>query len=132
MKMGRHKLVCYYIMNNGYVKEENVFFKRPDESMKNHLKPLFIRGNVGNMGVNKILADGGAAVSLMTHYMLERFGKDDTDTRPHDMVMSNYKGKVGTTMGVIQIDLTVGTITRPTMFMVIKSKANYNMLLGRE
>lgn len=48
------------------------------------------------------------------------------------MVLSNYKGKVITTLGVIQVDLTVGTITMPTMFMVIASKANYNMLLGRE
>jgi len=35
-------------------------------------------------------------------------------------------------MGVIQVNLTVGTITRPTMFMVIASRANYNLLLGRE
>ena len=30
------------------------------------------------------------------------------------------------------MDLTVGSITRPTMFMVIAAKANYNLLLGRE
>lgn len=47
------------------------------------------------------------------------------------MVLSNYEGKVGTTIRVIQVDLKVGTITRPTMFMVIALKANYNLLLGR-
>lgn len=100
--------------------------------MKSHLKPLFIRCKVGNVGVKKILVDGGAMVNLMSHYMLKRIGKDDTNTNPHNMVLSNYEGKVGTKMRVIQVDLTVGTITRPTMFMVIVSKANYNMLLGRE
>jgi len=32
----------------------------------------------------------------------------------------------------IQVELNVGTITRPTLFMVVSSKANFNLLLGRE
>jgi hypothetical protein len=127
-----HRPVCYYVMNNGCVEEQNAFFERPDDSMKAHLKPLFIKGKVENVGVNKILVDGGAAVNLMPHFMLKKIGKDDSDAKPHNMVLSNYEGKVGTTMGVIQVNLTVGTITRPTMFMVIASRANYNLLLGRE
>lgn len=101
MEMARHTPVCYYIMNNGCVEEQNSFFERLYESMKIHLKPLFIRGKVGNVGVNKILVDDGVEVNLMPHYMLKRIGKDETDTRPHNMVMSNYEEKVGTTMGVI-------------------------------
>lgn len=54
------------------------------------------------------------------------------DTKPHNMVLLNYEGNVGTTLGVIQVSLTVGPITRPTMFMVVESKATYNLLLGRE
>lgn len=132
VEMVRHMPVCYDVMNNGCVEEQNSFFERPEEGMKSHLKPLFIRGKVENFGVNKILVDGGADVNLMLHYMLKRIGKDNTDTKPHNMVLSNYEGKLGTTMGVIQVDLTIGTITRSTMFMVIASKANYNLLLGRE
>lgn len=56
----------------------------------------------------------------------------DIDVKPHNMVLSNYEGKIGQTLGVIQVDLTVGSITRPTMFMVIPAKVNYNLLLGRE
>ncbi|XP_050896170.1 uncharacterized protein LOC127102892 [Lathyrus oleraceus] len=127
-----HRPVCYYVMNTGCVEEQNAFFERPDDSMKAHLKPLFIKGKVESVGVNKILVDGGASVNLMPYFMLKRIGKDDSDAKPHNMVLSNYEGKVGTTMGVIQVNLTVGTITRPTMFMVIASRANYNLLLGRE
>lgn len=132
VEMARHKPICYYVMSNGYVKEQNAFFKRPDEAMKNHLKLIFIRGKVENVGINKILVNGRAIVNLMPHFMLKKVGKDKTDTKPHNMVMSNYEGKVGTTMGVIQVDLTICTITRLTMFMVIVSKANYNLLLDRE
>lgn len=48
------------------------------------------------------------------------------------MVLSNYEGKTEQTMGVIQVYVTIGSITRPTMFMVIASKVSYNFLLGRE
>lgn len=58
LEMVRHRPVCYYVMNNGCMEEQNAFFERPDEGMKNHLKPLFIRGKVENVGVNKILVDG--------------------------------------------------------------------------
>lgn len=55
MEIERHKPVCCYVMNNGYVEEQNAFFERPYESMKSHLKPLFIRGKVGNVGVIRSL-----------------------------------------------------------------------------
>ena len=48
------------------------------------------------------------------------------------MVLSNYEGGIGTIMGVIQLDLKVGLILRPTVFLVISAKPNYNLLLGRE
>ena len=48
------------------------------------------------------------------------------------MVLSNYDEGIGTTMGVIQLDLKVGKILQPTMFMFISTKPNYNILLGRE
>lgn len=48
------------------------------------------------------------------------------------MVLSNYEEKTSNIMGVVQIDLAVGTTTRSTLFMVIDSKTNFNLLLGRE
>lgn len=42
IEMAAHKPVCYYVMNNGCVEEQNSFFERPDEAIKSHLKPLFI------------------------------------------------------------------------------------------
>lgn len=39
-EMANHRPVCYYVMNNGCVS----FFERPDEAMKIHMKPFFVRG----------------------------------------------------------------------------------------
>jgi hypothetical protein len=82
--------------------------------------------------VNKVLVDGGAAVNLMQQSSLKRIGKFDTDLKPHNIVLSNCEGKSGHSLGAIQVDLAVGSITSPTLFMVVPSKANFNCLLGRE
>ncbi|XP_050908094.1 uncharacterized protein LOC127121688 [Lathyrus oleraceus] len=130
--MVSHKSVCYYVMNNGCVEEQNAFFERPDEAMKSHLKPLSITKKVEDIPINKILMDCGATVNLILHHMLRKIGKYDTDAKPHDMVLSNYKGKVGSTLGVIQVELTVGTVSKSIIFMIVETKVNYNLLLGRE
>lgn len=119
-------------MNNVCVEEKNAFFERPNEAMRSHLKPLFITGKVEDVPINKILVDCGATVNLMPHRMLRKIGKYDTDAKPHNMVLTNYEGKVGSTLGVIQVELTVGTVTRFTMLMIVETKANYNLLLGME
>lgn len=80
-------------MNNGCVEEENVSFERTDKDMKNHFKPLFVKAKVDEVGVNKMLVDGGAIVNLMPHILLKKIGKFNTDLRPHNMVLSNHKGK---------------------------------------
>lgn len=47
-------------------------------------------------------------------------------------MVSNYKGKTSKALWVIQVDNVVGTITRPTLFVVISTKEIYNLLLGGE
>lgn len=117
-------------MNNGCMEEENASFERLDEGMKQHLKPIFIRSKVDEVGGNKVLIDGGVAMNLMPYFMLKRIGMFDTDLRPHNMVLSNHEGNMSYYFGVIQVNIVVGTITRPTLFVVITSKANYNLFLG--
>lgn len=80
----------------------------------------------------KIIVDEGATINLMSHFIIKKIGKSDMDTKPHNMMLSNYEVKVGSTLGVIRVDLRVDTITRATMFMVIESKKFYNIWLGRE
>lgn len=48
------------------------------------------------------------------------------------LVMSNYEGKTSYSLGVIGVNIVVGTITRSILFVVIASKVNYNLMLARE
>lgn len=118
-------------MNNGCVEEEKAIFKRPDEGMKKHLKPFFIWAKVDNVGVNKVPVDWGTMINLMPHSLLKKIGNFDTDLKPHNMVMSNYEGKTSKALGIIQVDINIVTTIIPTLFMVIPTKENYNLLLGQ-
>lgn len=106
---GKDKPLCYYVMNSGVVEEEQTMFEKPTLGMMYHLKPLFIKAKVDGLAVNKVFVDGGAVVNLMPLTLLKKMGKGEEDLQPHNMVLSNYKGKTNSILGVLQVKLTVGT-----------------------
>lgn len=59
------KLLCYYVLNNKSMDDDKAIFKRNDLGMHQDLKPLFIWANIENVGVNKVLVDGGTKINLM-------------------------------------------------------------------
>ena len=117
--MGEYKPMCYFV-NDGSKDNQKAICELPDDSMRSHHKPLFIQAKVDEIGINKVLVDGGADVNLMPQSLLKRIGKTDKDL------------KAGHSLGALQVSLTMGTMVRPTLFMVVPSEANYNLLFGRE
>jgi hypothetical protein len=130
--MMAHQPKCYYVMDNGCVEGQQAMFERPDHHMQHHLKPLFIQAKINDVGINKVLVDGGATVNLLSHCLLKKIGVSETDLKPHNVVLCNYEGKSGSSLCAVEVDLVVGTVKRPTLVLLVESKANYNFLLGRE
>jgi hypothetical protein len=64
--------------------------------------------------------------------MMEKIGKYKSDLISHNIVLSNYEGKSGHSWGALQVNVAIGSSVRPTLFSVVESKANYNLLLDRE
>ena len=62
--MGEYKPMCYFV-NDGSEDNQKAILEQPDDSMRSHLKPLFIQDKVDEIGVNKVLIDDSAAVNLM-------------------------------------------------------------------
>ncbi|WJX84315.1 hypothetical protein P8452_66904 [Trifolium repens] len=119
-EMANHKPVCYYVMGNGCVEEQNAVFEKPDLGMKNHLKALFIRAKVNGVGVNRILVDGGAVVNIMPHFMLKKLGLFETDLHTHNVVLANYKGKIGHSLGAIQLEILTMSLFKPSTRIWLK------------
>jgi hypothetical protein len=103
---------------------QQAMFERLDHHMQHHLKPLFIQAKINDVGINKVLVDGGAAVNLLPHFLLKKIVLSESDLKPHNVVFWNYEGKSGNSFGAVEVDLVVGTVKRPTLFSVVELKAN--------
>ena len=64
--------------------------------------------------------------------MLRALGRSINDLIEIGVVMSSFTGEVSKTLGIIPIDITIGSKTALFSFFVIDSIANYNILLGRD
>ena len=113
-------------------KVNSAVFDVPTDKMKSHLKPLFIKVEADGKVVHRVLVDGGAAINLMPESMMKKFNKVEADLLPHNMVITDFNGKTSKSKGLLPLDIRVGSVTRPTIFVVVPSKANYSLLLGRE
>jgi len=66
-EMAIHRPLCYYVMNNGCVEDQHAFFERPIDSMKLHLKPLFIQAKINGVGVNKVWTEVLPSIYCPSH-----------------------------------------------------------------
>jgi len=98
-------------MDNGCVENQHAVFKKHDFQMRHHLKPLFIQAKVNGVGVNIVLIDGGATVNLLPQSFLKKISIADSDLKPHNVVLSNYEGTSGNSLGAIEVELMVGSVT---------------------
>ncbi|KAJ1442162.1 Aspartic peptidase domain superfamily [Sesbania bispinosa] len=110
----------------------SAIFDPPNDFMKNHLKPLFLSGRVNGYFINQMLVDGGAAINLIPKGSLKKLGKKEEDLFPRNIVITDFNGKTSKSDGTIALGIEVGDVIRHTVFIVVPSIANYNMLLGRE
>ena len=130
--MEKYKSMCCYVTYYGWGDQQKAIFEKPNGHMKSHLKPLFVQGKVDDIRVNKVLVDGGAAVDFMPQSLLKKIGKCGTNLKLQNIVLSSYEGKAAFSLGALQVNFIVGSVTSPTLLMVGPSKANFNLLLGRE
>jgi hypothetical protein len=109
-----------------------VIFEKPREKSYKHLKALYLKGYINGHPVNKMLVDTGAAVNIMPYSVLRRLGCSAEDLIKTNITLSDVNGQASEVQGVLNVDLTVGSITIPTSFFIISSKSTYTILLGRD
>jgi hypothetical protein len=81
--------------------------------------------------------DAGAAVNVMPYATYQKLGKGEEDLikGEEDLIKTNmmlkyFEGKASSARGAMNIELTIGSKTLPTIFFVINGKGSYNLLLG--
>ena len=109
-----------------------VILEKPSVEMMRHIKPLYVKSHLNGRPISKILIDNGSAVNVMPLRMLRALGRSINDLIETEVVVSAFIGEVSKTLGILPIDITIGSKTALSTFFVIDSSANYNILLGRD
>lgn len=91
-EMEKHESLGYYVMKYSYVDEDKTIFKCPDMAMQQHLKSLFIRVKVDNVGMNKTLVDGGTSINIMSHSLLGKLISSAHTQNPTTWFYRTMKG----------------------------------------
>ncbi|XP_072087185.1 uncharacterized protein [Arachis hypogaea] len=113
------------------IEDEPGYFLRPTEKQMSHLHPLYITTTLSGIKVNKVLIDGGAAISLLPERMLIKVGKHPDHLVPTNISVTDFSG-ASTARVLVTLTVKVGLSERNTVFVVVPSKASYNALLGRD
>jgi hypothetical protein len=111
---------------------EQAIFEKLEGTENRHLKPLYINGFVNGKPMSKMTVDGGAAVNLLPYTTFRKLGKNADDIIQTNMVLKDFGGNPSETKGVLNVELTIGSKTVPTMFFVIDGKGSYSLSLGRD
>ncbi|RYQ99659.1 hypothetical protein Ahy_B07g087627 [Arachis hypogaea] len=114
------------------IEDEPSYFLRPTERQMSHLRPLYITTTLSGINGNKILIDGGAAISLFPERMLIKVGKHPDHLVPTNIAVTDFSGALTLARGLVTLIVKVGSSERNTIFVVVPSRASYNALLGRD
>jgi hypothetical protein len=110
---------------------EGAMFEKPKKAGE-HMKPLFIKGQLDGKLVRHMMVDGGASVNIMPWAVFERLGHQEEDLKQTNLSLSGFSGEPVEAKGIIRKELTVGSKMLPTTFFVVDIKGRYNILLGRD
>ena len=97
-----------------------------------HIKPLYVRDHLNGRPISKVLIHNGSTVNAMPLRMLRALGRSISDMIETKVDVSSFTGEVSKTLGILPIDVTIGSKTALSAFFVIDSTADYNIFLGRD
>jgi hypothetical protein len=110
--------------------KEAVFEKL--EELSQHMKSLYIRGNIDGRPIFWVLIDGSTAVNLMSYSIFKKLGWEDDELMKTNLTLNRVGGNSMEARGVISMEFTVGSKSLATAFFVIEVHGNYSVILGRD
>ena len=82
--------------------------------------------------MSKVLEENGQATNVMPLRMLRALRRGISDPIEKELSVSAFIGAISKTLGVLLIDIVVGSKNSLSTFFVINSTTNYNVLLERD
>jgi hypothetical protein len=86
---------------------ERAVFKRLPK-LREHMKPLYIRGHMDGILIGRMMVDGGASINVMPMLLFEKLGHQEKDLKRTNMSLSGFSGEPAEARGIVSKELMVG------------------------
>jgi hypothetical protein len=106
-----------------------VVFEKPEE-LSQHLKPLYVQGHIDGKPVSRMLIDGGAAINLKPYSIFRKLERENDELMKTNLTLNGMGGNPMEVRDVVSMELTVGSKSLATTFLVIEVQGNYSIILG--
>ncbi|KAM1066599.1 hypothetical protein EV2_022559 [Malus domestica] len=107
-------------------------FSRPNISIDNHLKPIYVTTHLEGVHFKRILIDGGAAVNVLPAKQMKKLGRGTEDLIPTDLTVSSFSGAITKTHGILPLEVDLRSKQIMLAFFVVDCTSTYGALLGRD
>ncbi|KAM2104158.1 hypothetical protein ACFX1T_002195 [Malus domestica] len=111
---------------------DKMVFSRPNISLANHLKPIYVTAHLEGVPFKRILIDGGAAVNVLPAKQMKRLGRGTEDLIPTDLTVSSFSDAITKTLGILPLEVDLGSKQNMLAFFVVDCTSTYGALLGRD
>jgi hypothetical protein len=72
---------------------ERAVFEKLEQAGE-HMKPLFIKGNLDSTPVGRMMTDRGASINIMLLWMFEKLGHSESDLKRTNLSLSGFLGEL--------------------------------------
>ena len=97
-----------------------------------HLKPLYLKGFINGKPISGMMVDTEAAINVMPYSLCTKIGRTKADLVPTNVTLNDFRGGTSQVMGILTVELTIGSKTIDTSFFMVDSDGPYSVLLGRD
>ncbi|KAM1135445.1 hypothetical protein ACFX2J_044278 [Malus domestica] len=111
---------------------DEIMFSRPNISLANHLKPIYVTAHLEGVPFKRILIDGGAAVNVLPAKQIRKMGRGTEALIPTDLTVSSFSGVITKTHGILPLEVDLGSKQIMLAFFVVDCTSTYGALLGRD
>ena len=109
-----------------------MILEKPTIEMTRDIRTLYVRAYFNGKPISKGLVDNGPAVDVMPIRMLKEPERGIGDLIETEMSILAFTREIPKTLGILPIDIILGSKTSLSDFFMINSIANYDALLGRD
>ncbi|KAM1669278.1 hypothetical protein ACFX2K_043417 [Malus domestica] len=88
---------------------EKMVFSRPNISLANHLKPIYVTTHLEGVPFRRMLIDEGAAVNVLPAKEMKKLGRGTEDLIPTDLTVSSFSGAITKTLGILPLEVDLGS-----------------------